>query len=217
MSAPPRTEALIEELAAGLRPVRRLAPPGLRAIAWLLLVLAGAVVMASIADLHAMAMRLAAALDMRLAVAGSTLTAILAVVSAFELSLPDRARAWALLPLPAAALWLGASGMGCLRMWLLPYSTVGTLSETAHDCMMFIVGISLPLSVVLFLMLRQARPLRPGLVAGMGGLAAAAAAASLLWFVHPYDTAATDVAVHIVAVLIVVGAARFGGARLLGG
>ena len=217
MSGTARTEALIEGLAAELRPVRRLAPPSLRAITWLLVVLAGAVVMASVSDLHAMAMRLEAALDMRLAVAGSTLTAILAVVAAFQLSLPDRARAWALLPLPAAVLWLGASGVGCLRMWLLPGSTIGTLSETAHDCLVFIVGISLPLSVVLFLMLRQARPLRPGMVAGMGGLAAAAAAASLLWFIHPYDAAATDLVVHIVAVLIVVGVARFGGARVLGG
>ena len=217
MSGQSQTDALIEGLVAELRPVRRLAPPALRAAAWLLLVLVGAAVMASITDLHAMAVRLEAALDMRLALAGSTLTAILAVVSAFELSVPDRSRAWALLPLPAAALWVGASGMGCLPMWLLPGSKMGTLSHATHDCMMFIVGISLPLSIVLFLMLRRARPLRPGLVAAMGGLAAAAAAASLLWFVQPYSAVATDLAVHIIAALIVVGIARFGGAWVLGG
>jgi hypothetical protein len=210
-------EGLIDHLASDLRPVRRLAPPAVRAAGWLLVVLAAAAVLAHFADLHAFAMRLEAALDMRLAVTGSVLTAVLASLSAFQLSVPDRTRAWALLPLPAVALWLGASGMGCLRMWLLPDSVVGTLSETAHDCLTFIVGISLPLSIVLFLMLRRARPLRPGLVAGMGGLAAAASAASLLWFVHPYDAAVTDLVVHIVAVLIVVGVARFVGGRVLRG
>ncbi len=217
MIAQTGTEGLIDHLAGDLRPVRRLARPSVRAAGWLLVVLAAAAVLAHFADLHAFAMRLEAALDMRLAVTGSVLTAVLASLSAFQLSVPDRPRAWALLPLPAVALWLGASGMGCLRMWLLPYSTVGTLSQTAHGCLMFIVGISLPLSIVLFLMLRRARPLRPGLVAGMGGLAAAASAASLLWFIHPYDAAVTDLVVHIVAVLIVVGVARFAGGRALRG
>jgi hypothetical protein len=212
-----RTDQLIEALTRDLRPVRRLRAPWLRAAAWLAVVAAAAVALASVADLHMVALRLAAALDMRLAVIGSVLTTILAAISAFELSMPDRSRFWALLPLPAAALWLGASGFGCLRSWLLPGTHIGTMSETAHDCLVFIVGMSLPLSALLLVMLRRARPLRPGLVAAMGGLAAAAAAASLLWFNHPYDTAATDLVVHIIAVLIVIGACRFAGGRALAG
>ena len=47
-------------------------------------------------------------------------TTVSAAFAAFELSLPDRSRAWALLPLPAAALWVGASGLGCMRACMLP-------------------------------------------------------------------------------------------------
>jgi hypothetical protein len=47
----------------------------------------------------------------------------------------------------------------------------------------------------------------------MAGLASAAAAATLLNFFHPCDAALADLAVHAVAVLIVVAAAREVGRR----
>ena len=115
---------LIGALAADLRPVRRLPPPVLRALFWLALVAAVAAALATFADVAAMWHRLAASPDMWLAVLGSIATAATAAFAAFELSLPDRSRAWALLPLPAAALWVGASGLGCMRAFVLP----GTMS-----------------------------------------------------------------------------------------
>jgi hypothetical protein len=80
--------------------------------------------------------------------------------------------------------------------------------------MPFILGVSLPLSIVLVLMLRRTRPLRLGLVAGLGGLATAAAAASLLWMIHPYDASAADLAMHTLAVVLVVVAVRGIGPRV---
>lgn len=197
------SDALIRDLVADLRPVRRLASPHLRALGWLAVVGALAAGLAGFSDLGAVARRLASVPDMWLAVTGSALTAVLAAVAAFETSLPDRKPAWALLPLPGLALWIGASGLGCLRTWLLPGMQAATMVE-ARGCLVFILGISVPLSVLLVVMLRRAYPLRPGLTATMGGLASAAAAATLLNFVHPYDAAATDLAVHALAVLIVV-------------
>ena len=88
------------------------------------------------------------------------------------------------------------------------------MGET-RDCLVFIVGLSVPLSAVLIFMLRRAYTLAPGLTATMAGLASAAAAATLLNFFHPYDAAATDLAVHLVAVGIVVLALRAVGARAL--
>jgi hypothetical protein len=70
------------------------------------------------------------------------------------------------------------------------------------------------LSVLLLAMLRRACPLYPGLTAVVGGLAVAAA--SLLNFFHPYDAAATDLAVHAVAVALVIGANRALGGRIFG-
>src|SRR5690349_12068397 len=111
-------EGIIASLAADLRPVRPLQPPSVRALIWLAVVVAAGFGLAAIADRPAVAARLEAAPDMWLAAAGAALTMVLAAIAAFELSLPDRNQAWALLPLPPALLWIGASGAGCLRTWL---------------------------------------------------------------------------------------------------
>jgi hypothetical protein len=206
-------DELIRGLAAELQPVRRLPPPLFRALAWLAVLVALAIALAAFANLDAVWQRISAAPDLWLAVVGSTLTAVLAAIAAFELSLPDAPRAWALLPLPAALLWVGASGFGCLRVWITPQSHVAVMSE-ARDCLMFIVFLSVPLSALLLLMLRRAYPLYPGLTATIGGLSVAAAAATLLNFFHPYDAAATDLVVHAVAVALVVVANRLFGGRI---
>ena len=207
-------EQLIRDLTADLVPVRRLASPGLRALGWLAVVVAAAIALATVANLPALWHRLSGAPDMWLAVLGSAATAVLAAVAAFQLSLPDARRAWALLPLPAALLWIVASGLGCLRTRLAPDTHVADMSE-ARDCLMFIVGLSVPLSALLIVMLRRACPLQPGLTAAIAGLAAAAAAATLLNFFHPFDAAATDLAVHAGAVALVIAANRAFSGRLL--
>ena len=207
-------DRLIDALVADLRPVRPLLPPALRALIWLMLVAAVAIGLAMLADVAAMWRRIGAIPDMWLAVLGSIATMATAAFAAFELSLPDRSRAWALLPLPAAALWVGASGLGCMRAYVLPGTHVAGFAET-RDCLLFIIGLSVPLSAALIVMLRRAYSLAPPLTAAMAGLASAAAAATLLNFFHPFDAAAADLALHAVAVLIVVAAARAVGSRTL--
>jgi len=205
-------DRLIGALVADLRPVRPLPPPALRTLIWLMLVAAVAVAIAMFADVTAMWRRMTAIPDMWLAVLGSVATMATAAFAAFELSLPDRSRAWALLPLPALALWVGASGLGCMRVYVLPGTHVAGIGEM-RDCLLFIVGLSVPLSAALIVMLRRAYSLAPPLTAAMAGLASAAAAAALLNFFHPFDAALADLAVHSVAVLIVVAAAREVGRR----
>jgi hypothetical protein len=207
-------DQLIGALAANLRPMRPLPPPALRTLLWLMLVAAVAAVLATFSDLAAMWHRITATSDMWLAVLGSIATMVTAAFAAFELSLPDRSRAWALLPLPAAALWVGASGLGCMRAYVLPGTHVAALGE-ARDCLLFIIGLSVPLSATLIVMLRRAYSLAPPLTAAMAGLGSAAAAATLLNFFHPFDATATDLAVHAVAVAIVVAAAWAFGTRTL--
>lgn len=207
-------DALIDVLASGLRPVRRLSPPALRALLWLGLVALIATALALVTDLDGLERRLAAAPDLWLAVLGSTLTAIGAALAAFELSVPDRRATWAMLPIPPLLLWIGASGLGCLRGSIVPGTHVAPLSE-ASDCLLFILGLSVPLGGALFLLLRHGFALRPGLTAAIGGLAVAAAAATLLNFFHPFDTAATDLAVHAVAVALVIGVSRLAAGRAL--
>lgn len=198
-------EQLIRDLVADLRPVRRLPPPGAQAVLWLAVVAAAAAVLAMTGDLAPIRVRLAAAPDMWLAIAGSSLTGVLAAIAAFQLGRPDRTPAWALLPLPAAALWVGASGLGCVRTWGIAGISRATLGVET-DCVLFIVGVSVPLSALLLAMLRRARPSRPGLMIAAGGLAAAAGAATLLTFFHPYDATASDLLAHAAAVAIVIAA-----------
>jgi hypothetical protein len=207
-------EQLVRALGADLTPVHRLAPPGLRVLLWLAIVGAVALALTVVSDLGAMIHRLMAAPDIWLAAMGSALTVVLAAAAAFQLGLPDRKAAWALLPLPAVLLWIGASGMGCLRPWSIAEAYPMPPSGTEH-CLMFIIGLSLPLSLLLIVMLRRGFSLRPNLTAIVGGLACASAAATLLNFIHPYDAAATDLAVHAFAVIIVIVANTIFGGRIL--
>jgi hypothetical protein len=182
---------------------------------WLAILGAAALALAMVSDVGTMIRRLMAAPDMMwLAAIGSVLTAVLAAAAAFELSLPDRKATWALLPLPAFLLWIGASGMGCLRAWSSPGAYPMPPSQT-EPCLFFIVGVSLPLSLFLIVMLRRGFSLRPNLTAIIGGLACASAAATLLNFIHPYDAAATDLAVHAFAVVVVILANTIFGGRVL--
>lgn len=199
----PGYEELVQALSADLVPVKRLRPPVLRALGWLGAVVATASVLALFSNLVAMAQRLTAAPDLELAAVGSLLTAVLAAVAAFQLSFPDRSPKWALLPVPAAVLWIGASGLGCLRTWLVPGTHDASLTE-AETCLFFILGLSVPLSVLLLAMLRRAYSLWPRLTGALGGLAVAGASATILNLFHPYDAAATDLVVHAAAVAIVI-------------
>jgi hypothetical protein len=208
------SDRLIAQLAADLAPVRRLRPPTVRALTWLAVVAAIALVLAAFVDLSALTRRLAAAPDMWISALASALTAVLAALAAFHLSVPGRSRAWALVPLPSLILWIGASGAGCLRAWVIPGAHAANMGE-AKDCLVFIIGFSVPLSAILVVMLRRAFPLDPGLTATMAGLAAAAAAATLLVLFHPFDAGATDLVAHAFAVAVVVVALRFLGGRSL--
>ena len=194
---------IVASLSADLRPVRRLPAPSLRAASWVGVVAGMAAGLACCCNLGAMTDHLKAAPDMWLAVLGSTLTAVFGAVAAFQLSVPGRGAWWALLPVPTLMLWMAASGMGCLRTWFVPNVEDATLVETRH-CLTSILLLSVPLMALMVVMLRRACPLRPNLTALVSGVAIAAASATLLNFFHPYDASATDLVVHLVAVLLVV-------------
>lgn len=205
------TENLIRELGDGLTPVRRIAAPNRLALLWLgfsVLIAAG---LAIILGVQAGLARLGSATDMWLAALGSLLTAVLAAKAAFELAMPGRSRSWALLPVPALLLWIGASGMGCLRTW----ATAGWDGGVHTECLISIVGISVPLALAMIVMLRRAFPLHPALTAMLAGLACAAASATVLSLFHPGDAAAADLAFHALAVMVVTAILTISGQRLL--
>lgn len=214
MTGGPAHEDFINALSADLAPVRRLWSPAVRSVLWFMGVGAAALAIASVSDLSAMVRHISSVPDMWLAVIGSVLTGILGAIAVFQLSMPDRSPHWALLPLPAAALWLGASGMGCLRYILQPESHFAGLAEAPH-CLFFILGLSLPMSVVMLFAMRRAFTLYPARTSAVAGLTIAATAVSMLNLFHPFDATSTDVLVHALAVAIVIVANNYLGGRLL--
>ncbi len=206
------TEALIGQLGAQLAPVRPLAPPVLRALAWLAVVALAAA--AFVAHYHVLPRFIARNANPATALecAAMLLTGIVAVVAAFHLSIPGRNAAWRWAPLPPLLVWLAASGLGCLHNGL----GLGTGAERFGEspgCFLFIIVASLPLALGLGWLLRRARPLEPLPVALLGALGVAALAGFVLQFFHPFDTTVIDLLFHAAAVGTVLALA--GGVRRL--
>ncbi len=197
------TDDLIAELSASARPVRRLAPPMARALAWLAVVaiLAGAPILLR-ADLPVFAQR---ASDPRMALElfATLATGVAGVIAAFHLSIPDRSRAWALLPAPFALLWMALTGWGCLE-FLPEQGQRGWGLSQSHHCFFFLLSVGVPLAGLLILTLRRASPLQPRLVASVGALGVAGLAAFILQFFHPFDVTIMDLATHLVALALLV-------------
>lgn len=204
------TQDLIESLATDAKPVRRLRPPVARATAWLAAFVAVVGVVTFVTGAWpAMIARLE---NTRFAVemAATFVTALAAVIASFYLSLPDRSPFWMLLPLPPLLLWLASSGYGCYQNWIA-YGPQGWRLGRSTDCFVFIITMSIPVAIALYLALRRALPLDPLRVMAIGGLGVAALAATTLQFYHPFDVTVVDLTVHVVAVLIVMAAMMAGG------
>lgn len=199
------TSTLISRLVADARPVKRLRPPAIRAGLWLLAAAGiGCLAILLFANLPLFADRIAGP---ALAVewAATLITGAAAVLAAFQLSLPDRSPAWALLPVPPLAVWIASSGYNCYRHWITAGPTGWELGESVN-CLLFILAVSLPLALSLLLALRRARPLEPVRVAATGALGVAALAAAALQFFHPFDVTFIDLGVHLGTIALVVAA-----------
>ena len=202
------TDALVAALAAEARPVVPLPPPLRRAAMTLVPVGAAGVALVLVAgDVRGMMARYSGrealmAVEMTAMLA----TALLAVLGAFALSVPGRSRRWLLAPLPPFLVWIAASGLGCYRD-LARFGPGGWQAGHGGDCLFFILAAGVPIGGLLLWRLSRARPIEPLPVAMLGGLGAAALAALLLQFFHPFGLTLIDLAVHFAAVALIVGLA----------
>lgn len=198
-------ETLIASLAASAPPVRPLAPPlwrGLGALALFAVVGAGLILL--FGDARGLALRYSGReLLMMLEMGAMLLTGVLAVLGAFFVSIPGRSQRWLFAPLPSFALWIGLSGLGCYQD-LLRTGPGGWALGHSMDCLTFLLGTAVLVGLPLFWWLSRARPVNPLPVAAIGGLGAAALAAFLLQFFHPFALTVVDLAVHFLAVLLIV-------------
>lgn len=211
MLARNRHSRLIDSLAAGLTPVGKLASPVRRVAGWILPVGVAATGLAAVANLHGVLVRYAAEPALTLAALGSLTTAGAAAAAAILATLPDRDSRWALLPVPSLGLWIVASVFGATDAsghWPISLSA-------ACSCIAFIVGLGVPFALLLVATLRQGYAMRPGLTAGLAGLAASSAAASILGLFHPFDLGFDDLGTHALAVALLSGTCASLGRRFL--
>lgn len=207
-----QTDQLIDALVSGARPVRRLRPPMLRAAFWL--AIAGALI-AAITVIHAaeegeelkQVFGDLAQTKFTLQWLASLATGITAVIAAFELSLPDRSRAWRLLPVPAAVLWLLTVGYGCFTDWV-EHGPEGFVAGHSVQCLTTIIGTSVPLGLGLAFMLRHAGASRPVDTIVIGALGLAALSATGLSLYHDLDATLMIIVWHVVVASLVVAISR---------
>jgi hypothetical protein len=207
VSRPP-TKDVIDALTAAGGEVRPLAPPLWRALATLgVLALLFSVAIYFLSDVRQLLSRYAGREGlMALEMTAMLATAALAVVGAFFVSIPGRSRRWLIAPLPTFFLWLLLSGIGCFDALLRGDAGAFQIGHSL-DCLVFIVAASLVVGVPLIWRLSRATPIDPLPVALLGGLGAAALAAFLLQFFHPFAVTFIDLAVHLISVLLVVATA----------
>jgi hypothetical protein len=188
-------DLLIRRLARDLEPVRRLVSPRRQILLWLGCLLTVAVPLALTHEPATLVERLGAVPEICLGLMSSMLTALLGAAAAFMLSRPDRPRIWALLPTPAAALWIVIGAVGCLRHGGITDADGATPIGTG-TCFFLILGTAVPISALLMVLVRRGYPLRPELTSLLCGLAGAAAAATITNIVHPHDAGASHLALH---------------------
>ena len=163
------TSDVIESLVADARPVRRLRPPALRALCWLML---AALMLALVAVGHGVRPDLMLKLRQPVFTAGvvaALMTGVLAAMAAFIASVPGRSRWWLLLPAPALAAWISTIGYGCLTDWVSVGPEGISLGETAR-CFATLALTSIPLSLAMLIMLRYVARLSAAPVAMTGSL-----------------------------------------------
>jgi len=208
------TNSLISSLGGELTPAAPLRPPLRRALLWLMLVgVVAALAVTHFARLEIFMRRMEAP-RVALENLSALLTGVVSITAAFYLSLPDRSALWRYAPLPPLLLWVACSGLGCLQNGSGMGPAGARLGESPH-CFEFILIISIPLGILLFAVLRRARPLAPLPVALCGALGVGALAAFVLQFFHPFEVTVVDLALHALAVAVTVGLAALVRVRAL--
>ena len=212
-----RTDALVDRLAAGVRPVRPLRPPALRAFLTLaaLTSVAGLVVF-MLGDLGDLRRRYTGRETLlALEMAAMLTTGVIAIVAAFFRSVPGRSNRWAAAPIPFFAVWMMLSGLGCYEDFVRRDGLELEMGESWH-CLLFIVATSAVLAPLLIWRLARAKPIDPLPVALLGGLGVAASSAFILLFFHPFAITVIDLAMHLLAIMIVVTLAGLFNGRTFG-
>lgn len=207
------TDSLIEQLSRRAEPVRPLASPLRRTLAWLAIAVAvNALVVVSMGFELRWAEQFAS-MPQLVEWSASLLTGVLAAYAVFQISVPGRSPSWAWLPVLPLAVWLLGLGWGCVHE--LSHSGMAALSYQAHDdCARAIAAISVPLALAMFVMVRHAGVLRPAPTAMLAALSAAALSSAGVSLVHQGESSLMTLLWHFGAVALLSLVSLAAGRRL---
>jgi hypothetical protein len=209
------TPGLIDSLVADVKPVRRLGPPSVRAVCWLLF---AALMLALVALGHGVRPDLMLRLHQPAFVTGvaaALITGTLAALASFIASVPGRSWQWLLLPVPALAVWIFSISYGCLTDWVSIGPEGMSAGETAR-CFATLALTGIPLSLLILIMLRHVARLAPTPIAMMASLAVAAMTAVALSLFHPIDASAMILMWNFGVAVLFLTIGRLGGRQLFG-
>lgn len=194
-----KTETLIHELAKQGQPVKRVGPPIARFFRWaavaVLCVAVGVAVFGFRADLEYTSRSPMFLLQAALTLALGALSGL----SAFILSVPDKAKPWLnIVPGTTLLLWL----VVLVRALLSGENVQAGLGVA---CVRDILALGLPPGVLLYLMLKKAAPLNVGRVGVLAALGVAALGALGTQFICRNDDPLHILVWHYVPVLVLGG------------
>ena len=197
------TDSLIDSLAGRLQPVDRLRKPWLRAALWIGFATLVIAILVALRGLRADFAECLHDPGYLVPLAGAWLTGATAALAAFEVSLPDRAKAWLLLPLPAVMIWVVGFAAGCLYDWIEIPAGAPVAADSVR-CLTTIILATVALIAVLLPMLRRAKTLRPNLTAWMGILAVAGFADTAHLLIHMVQASLLVLVINLVPALAIV-------------
>ena len=203
------TDLIVDQLTAELRPVRPMRSPVLSAALWLLISIA---IVGGLVWHHGLRPDIGVLMgeaSYRVLFIACLATAVLGAIATFMVSLPDRAAAWSILPVPAMLLWLWGAGLGCYADWVRA-GPDGLMIGSSFSCLGWIIGVSLPLDALLIFMIRHAAFVRPRLALTVGMMSAAALASAGLMLFHELNATLMIFVWHSAAILIMSGLAALG-------
>ena len=208
------TDTLVDRLAQGLEPVRRLRPPWMRTIAWCLVALPYVALVVFVVsprdDLMAKAFDWRYVIEQTAAFA----TALTAATAAFATTIPGHDRRLVLVPMLPLAVWLGTLGQGCLRDWV-HFGTNGVALTPDWFCFPAIAMVGAIPAIAMAVMLRRGAPLTPHLTTALGGLAAAGLANFGLRLFHAQDASLMVLVWQVGSVGLLTAACALAGGQII--
>lgn len=191
-------DVLIERLGRDMRPVKPPRATGWRVLLWLLVALPGGMAASLLVQRTLTDWSQPGAIRAAVQLLVAFVLGLLAVRSAFNMSIAGRrATSWKVL-LPLALLWL------VLSISSMPQAVTEGHDNDSARCFTFLLVVSTPMMVLMIATLRRTRALHPIRSLAMAGLGVACMAVTLLAFCHPVHLHPLDFVMHLAAVAVIV-------------